>query len=87
MRCPMPRLWKAMLQASSFRIRLSIWLIETWERGIGIPFKRILEHPYDEMFKKQEFVGELKALGFDVEIHENSPLGFYHFWGRAEKTS
>jgi hypothetical protein len=39
------------------------------------------------MFKKQEFVGELKALGFDVEIHENSPLGFYHFWGRAEKTS
>lgn len=61
--------------------------VETWERGIGIPFKRILEHPYDEMFKKQEFVGELKALGFDVEIHENSPLGFYHFWGRAEKTS
>lgn len=58
--------------------------VETWERGIGIPFKRILEHPYDEMFKKQEFVGELKALGFDVEIHENSPLSFYHFWGRAE---
>jgi len=61
--------------------------VETWERGIGIPFKRIADHPYDEMFRKQEFVDELKALGFDVENHENSPLSFYYFWGRAEKIS
>ena len=59
--------------------------VETWERGIGIPFKRIADHPYDEMFRKPEFVGELEALGFDVETHENSPLSFYHFWGRARK--
>ena len=61
--------------------------LETWERGIGIPFKRIADHPYDQMFREQEFVDELKALGFDVEIHENSPFSFYHFWGRAGKLS
>lgn len=59
--------------------------VETWERGIGIPFKRIADHPYDDMFRKQEFVEELTGLGFDLEIHENSPFSFYHFWGRAEK--
>ena len=61
--------------------------LETWERGIGIPFKRIADHPYDQMFRKQEFVDELKALGFAVETHEASPFSFYHFWGRAEKVS
>jgi SAM-dependent methyltransferase len=59
--------------------------VETWERGIGIPFKRLADHPYDEMFTKPEFVGELQALGFDVETRENSPFTFYHFWGRARK--
>jgi SAM-dependent methyltransferase len=59
--------------------------VETWERGIGIPFKRIADHPYDEMFRRQEFVDGLLALGFDVEIHESNPVSFYHFWGRAEK--
>ena len=61
--------------------------IETWERGIGVPFKRIADHPYDQMFTKQEFVEELEALGFDVETHESSPFSFYHFWGRAKKIS
>jgi ubiquinone/menaquinone biosynthesis C-methylase UbiE len=61
--------------------------LETWERGIGVPFKRISDHPYDQMFRKQEFIDELTALGFDVEVHENSPFSFYHFWGRAEKLS
>jgi ubiquinone/menaquinone biosynthesis C-methylase UbiE len=61
--------------------------VETWERGIGIPFKRIADHPYDQMFRKQEFVDELVSHGFAVETHENSPLSFYHFWGRAEKIS
>jgi ubiquinone/menaquinone biosynthesis C-methylase UbiE len=59
--------------------------VETWERGIGIPFKRMTEHPYEQMFRKQEFVDELEALGFDVETYESSPLSFYHFWGRAHK--
>ena len=61
--------------------------LETWEKGIGIPLRRIVEHPYDEMFRKQEFVGELEALGFVVESHENRPFSFYHFWGRAEKVA
>ena len=59
--------------------------VETWEQGIGIPFKRISDHPYDEMFRKQEFVDGLETLGFSVVLHENRPFSFYHFWGRAEK--
>ncbi len=61
--------------------------VETWERGVGIPFKRIADHPYDEMFRTQEFVGRLEELGFSVELHEASPLSFYYFWGRAEKSA
>ena len=61
--------------------------VETWEGGIGILSKRIADHPYDQMFRKQEFVDELVSLGCEVELHENRPLSLYHFWGRAEKTS
>ena len=61
--------------------------LETWERGIGIPFRKIADHPYEHMFRKREFVDELKALGFDVDTHESSPFSFYHFWGRAQKLS
>lgn len=61
--------------------------VETWERGIGIPFKRISDHPYDQMFTKQGFVNELLAHRFDVNVHESSPLSFYNFWGRARKIS
>jgi ubiquinone/menaquinone biosynthesis C-methylase UbiE len=61
--------------------------LETWERGMGIPLKRILDHPYDQMFKRQQFVDELKALGFDIESYEEKPIGFHYFWGKATKTS
>ena len=61
--------------------------LETWERGVGIPLKRLLDHPYDQMFRTQEFVSELEELGFGVELHESSPCSFYHFWGRAKKLS
>lgn len=60
--------------------------VETWERGIGKPLKRLLEHPYEDMFRQHEFVGALERLGFEVETYEDSLFGFYHFWGRATKT-
>lgn len=60
--------------------------VETWERGIGKPLKRILEHPYEEMFRQHEFVSELERLGFEVELYEDSLVSFYYFWGRARKT-
>ncbi len=59
--------------------------VETWQRGIGKPLKPILEHPYDEMFSKQEFVDELRKLGFETEIRDGSPLGLYYFRGCATK--
>ena len=61
--------------------------LETWERGVGIPFRRMSDHPYDQMFRQQEFVDELSSHGFAVETYETSPFSFYHFWGRAGKTS
>ena len=60
--------------------------VETWERGIGKPLKRLLEHPYKEMFRQNEFVAELERLGFDVEMYEDSLASLYYFWGRAKKT-
>jgi len=61
--------------------------VETWERGIGKPLKRILEHPYKEMFRRHEFLGELERLGFEVEVYEDSLASFYYFWGRATARS
>ena len=60
--------------------------VETWERGIGKPLKRLLKHPYEEMFRQNEFVGELERLGFEVEMYEDSLVSLYYFWGRARKT-
>jgi len=60
--------------------------VETWEKGIGRPLKRLLDHPYEEMFRQREFSGELERLGFEVEMYEDSLMSFYHFWGRATKT-
>ena len=61
--------------------------LETWERGIGKPLKKILEHPYDRMFRRQEFVDELEKLGFESQTYKENPLSFYYFWGRAAKVS
>lgn len=59
--------------------------VETWERGIGRPLKKLLTHPYDEMFRQQEFVRELERLGFEVEVYDDSLVSLYHFWGRAAR--
>ena len=59
--------------------------VETWNKGIGKPLKRVLDHPYDDMFRKHEFVNRLKELGFETEAYENSPLSFFYFWGSAKK--
>lgn len=57
--------------------------IDTFESGLGIPVRRLLDHPYDEMFRRTEFIDKLESLGFAVESHEARPLSFRHFWGRA----
>lgn len=59
--------------------------LEAWETGIGRPLRKILEHPYDQMFRRQEFVDQLKNLGFETETYEEKPVGFYYFWGKASK--
>ncbi|NNC57944.1 MAG: class I SAM-dependent methyltransferase [Woeseiaceae bacterium] len=59
--------------------------LDTWESGIGRPLKKILDHPYDRMFRQQEFVDELNKLGFETETYEKKPLSFHYFWGKATK--
>lgn len=61
--------------------------LETWERGIGKPLRKLLVHPYEHMFRQQEFVDELERLGFDVEIYEDNPVSFHYFWGAATKAA
>ena len=61
--------------------------IETWKKGIGRPLRRVLDHPYDRMFTTNEFVSELKELGFETEVYENNPASLYYFWGGATKVS
>ncbi|MBT8090436.1 MAG: DUF3332 domain-containing protein [Gammaproteobacteria bacterium] len=56
------------------------------EQGIGRPLRKILDHPYDQMFRQREFLDQLEAIGFATESYEEKPLGFYHFWGKATKT-
>jgi len=59
--------------------------VETWERGIGKPLKKVLEHPYEEMFRQHEFAQELVRRGFEVETHEENLISFHYFWGQATK--
>ena len=61
--------------------------VETWERAIGKPLKKMLDHPYDRMFRQQEFIDELGRLGFDTQTHEADPFSFHYFWGRARKVA
>jgi ubiquinone/menaquinone biosynthesis C-methylase UbiE len=61
--------------------------LETWERGIGKPIRKHLEHPYEQMFRRQEFLDELEKLGFETASFEDNPVSFYYFWGKATKVS
>lgn len=42
--------------------------IDTFETPFGRVARRFVEHPYDDMFKKAEFLDYLKQIGFEVEI-------------------
>ncbi len=42
--------------------------IETFETFFGKISRRFVEHPYDEMFRKDELIDYLKQTGFIVEV-------------------
>ena len=61
--------------------------VETWQSGVGRPLKRLLEHPYDDMFTQTEFQTGLQDLGFELDTRADSIASFRYFWGRARKSS
>ncbi|MFN3491823.1 MAG: class I SAM-dependent methyltransferase [Anaerolineales bacterium] len=51
--------------------------IETFETFFGKISRKFVEHPYDDMFRKDEFINYLKQKGFKLEIlMPHSMLGF-----------
>lgn len=42
--------------------------IETFETFFGKISRKFVEHPYDDMFRKDEFINYLKQKGFKLEI-------------------
>lgn len=51
--------------------------IETFETFFGKISRKFVEHPYDDMFRKDEFINYLKQKGFKIEVlMPHSMIGF-----------
>lgn len=51
--------------------------IDTFSTFFGIISRKFVEHPYDDMFTKKEFIDYLKQKGFKIEVlMPHSMLGF-----------
>ena len=62
--------------------------IETFETFFGKISRKFVEHPYDDMFRKDEFINYLKQKGFKLEVlMPHSMLGLLSdFYLVARKT-
>ena len=58
---------------------------DSWESGLGKMLKKVLKHPYEEMFSTQGFVDELQKQKFSVKHTPRKLLGLKHFFGIAKK--
>ncbi|NTV23731.1 MAG: class I SAM-dependent methyltransferase [Nanoarchaeota archaeon] len=55
--------------------------IESFETCIGKAYRKLLDHPYDRMFTRKEFVSYLSKSGFRVEKEEaHNPLGLLRYF-------
>ena len=55
--------------------------IESFNTFAGKIYKRILTHPYKEMYTKKEFVEELQKLGFKIKHQEtHNPFGLVKYF-------
>lgn len=64
--------------------------IDTFETFFGKISRRFVEHPYDDMFRKDEFLKYIETKGFKIEVlAPHSMLGFlsdFFLVARKEKT-
>lgn len=55
--------------------------IETFTKGVGNAYRAILDHPYNEMFNRRDFVAYVEKLEFRIvkkEVH--NPLGLMEYF-------
>ena len=62
--------------------------IASFTKGIGRLWRVLSDHPYDAMYRPDEFTGFLKEIGFAIRNYkESNPLGFVKFFSlNAVKT-
>ncbi len=54
---------------------------DTWKTFPGSFYKKILDHPYKQMYTEKEFIEYLKELGFKVKKYEkHNPLGLIKYF-------
>ncbi len=55
--------------------------IDTWKTFLGKCYKKVLDHPYKQMYTQQEFVEYLTTLGFTIQHQEtHDPLGLIKYF-------
>ena len=71
------------------KILLEELSIETFTIGIGNLWRKLLKHPYSNMFTKIEFKDYLILKGFEIQYYEEkNPLGLLRFFTiKAKKNS
>lgn len=54
--------------------------IDSFSKGIGIIWRKILDHPYDNMYSNKEFVQYLKEQNFEIKCYAeyNAMMLFKH---------
>jgi ubiquinone/menaquinone biosynthesis C-methylase UbiE len=50
--------------------------IDTFQTRTGRTLRLFLDHPYDQMYTKEEFFQELKSLGFKIKQQYSNPWWF-----------
>jgi len=54
---------------------------DTWNTFLGKWYKKVLDHPYKQMYMQQEFLEHLKKLGFTIQHQETrNPLGLLKYF-------
>jgi ubiquinone/menaquinone biosynthesis C-methylase UbiE len=62
--------------------------IDSFERGIGKVWRKLLDHPYESMFSAEEFVGYLRDAGFEIlNFRESNPLKLVRFFSLIARRS
>ncbi|NQV92020.1 class I SAM-dependent methyltransferase [Candidatus Woesearchaeota archaeon] len=55
--------------------------VETWKTFLGRFYKRVLDHPYKQMYTKKEFITHLKRLGFIIQYQRTyNPFGLMKYF-------